>query len=391
MSGTTEVAGAQNMLARLFDAMPDIVAQFDRKLRHTYVNPAVEHATGIPRERFIGRTNRQLDMPEDLVATWDDALQNVFATGNAATLEFEYLRGDETLSMEACLVPAVDDDGRVVRVLAVTRDVTRRHLATRALEESERRVRRILESISEGFFAVDNLARFTYVNRRAEELLERDRAALIGAGLWSCFPKAIDSPFFTQFRRAAETRAPVSFDAHYPPLEKWFSVEIYPYEEGASVFFRDVTDYRRLQEEVTRVAEEERKRVAQEIHDTVGGTLTGIAMMAKSLEHAIGKGVVPDAEPVEEIVRRAAEGVETTRRLAHGLYPHLSEEEGLLEGIRRLAEQVETSGTACDVEVKGSVPALDASKTQHLYRICQEALQNAMRHAEAEKITIPEL
>ena len=64
---------------RFAEFLQDIVARFDPQLRHTYVNSAVELFTGRPTADFIGKTNRELGMPPDLVTQWDRALSKVFA------------------------------------------------------------------------------------------------------------------------------------------------------------------------------------------------------------------------------------------------------------------------------------------------------------------------
>ena len=121
----------------------------------------------------------------------------------------------------------------------------------------------LLESITDAFFAVDAGWRFTYLNARAESLLARARAALLGTVLWESFPEAVALPFWDAYHQAMATRATVAFEAPFPPLARWFAVRAYPAPDGGlAVYFQDVTEARRVREQLQ--ASEERFRAVQE-------------------------------------------------------------------------------------------------------------------------------
>lgn len=75
-------------LEGLLEHFPGVIARFDRLHRHLFVSASVTRATGLPAARFLGKTNQELGMPPDLVAQWDRALAEVFATGQAAQTQF---------------------------------------------------------------------------------------------------------------------------------------------------------------------------------------------------------------------------------------------------------------------------------------------------------------
>ena len=75
---------------RFADFLSDIVVTFDPQFRHTYVNSAVEHFTGKKAQDFLGKTNRELGMPPELVGPWDEALGQVFRTGKSRDMAFSY-------------------------------------------------------------------------------------------------------------------------------------------------------------------------------------------------------------------------------------------------------------------------------------------------------------
>jgi two-component system, sporulation sensor kinase A len=99
----------------------------------------------------------------------------------------------------------------------------------------------ILERITDGFYALDKLWNFTYVNQAATQLLFRSRDDLVGKNVWKEFPEAVDLPFYEQYHKAINDQVPVIFDSYYSPLKTWFDVRAYPSLNGLTVYFRDVT------------------------------------------------------------------------------------------------------------------------------------------------------
>lgn len=116
----------------IVEAAPDIVARFGRDLRHVYVNPVIESITGIARERFIGRTNRELGMAPELVALWEEHLAAVFASGVPADIEYSFESPNGERWLQSRIVPRRDATGEITEAIGFTRDVTsRRELEAR--------------------------------------------------------------------------------------------------------------------------------------------------------------------------------------------------------------------------------------------------------------------
>lgn len=118
-------------------------------------------------------------------------------------------------------------------------------------EDSEQR-KRILESITDAFYAVDEDWTFTYVNAQAEEFLERPREELLGQSLWECFPAAVGSRVQHKYETAIEDETTVEFVEYYPPLNRWFEIKAFPFEGGLSVYFDDVTERMQARESLRR-------------------------------------------------------------------------------------------------------------------------------------------
>ncbi|MEG4939607.1 PAS domain-containing protein [Microcoleus sp. F4-D5] len=99
-----------------------------------------------------------------------------------------------------------------------------------------------LESISDGFFALDRDWRFTYLNLQAARWLNRLPKELIGNIIWEEFPESVGSLFEKEYRHAASFQVTVSFESFYPPLNAWYAVRAYPIASGLAVYFQDVTE-----------------------------------------------------------------------------------------------------------------------------------------------------
>ena len=125
----------------LAENSPDIIARFDRQLRHIYVNPAAELATGIPAEAFPGKTHRELGMPEEVVALCEASLSAVFANKTEQCFEFHCLTKFGTKFYQVCMVPEFKRDRTIASVLSVGRDITAVKQAELELRKSALRER----------------------------------------------------------------------------------------------------------------------------------------------------------------------------------------------------------------------------------------------------------
>ncbi|WP_049925065.1 PAS domain-containing sensor histidine kinase [Halopiger goleimassiliensis] len=103
----------------------------------------------------------------------------------------------------------------------------------------------VVDRVTDAFFALDTDFRFTYLNERAEDLLERSRKELIGRVMWDEFPQTVETQFPDGFHRAMDEQVPVSFEIYHTQVETWFETRAYPSESGLSVFMRDITDRKR--------------------------------------------------------------------------------------------------------------------------------------------------
>jgi len=141
-----------------------------------------------------------------------------------------------------------DAEGRITGVASIGEDVTEQRRAAQEIRESRRQVLDILESITDGFFALDNDWRFTYVNHKAAQLIGRRREELLFRNMWEAVPETVGTKFDEEYHRAVEEKTPVAFDVFYSPLGKWFEVHAYPFKNGLSVYVSDITERKKTEE-----------------------------------------------------------------------------------------------------------------------------------------------
>ena len=108
-------------------------------------------------------------------------------------------------------------------------------------DAGDRRVRDILDSITDAFILLDHDWHFSYVNGPAEAMLQRKREDLIGRCAWQEFEHAVGTELQTGLQQALEEQRTVKFETFYHPFDKWFHVTAYPCCEGLSVYFNDIT------------------------------------------------------------------------------------------------------------------------------------------------------
>ncbi len=117
-------------------------------------------------------------------------------------------------------------------------------------EDSRNKVDHILESISDAFMSIDLNWKFTYLNSHAERLIGQSKESLIDKEIWLELPDWRDSRLELQMRKSLADKEPLSFDQYHLLLQRWFQLKIYPSDCGLSVYFQDITNYKRIQDKL---------------------------------------------------------------------------------------------------------------------------------------------
>jgi PAS domain S-box-containing protein len=142
------------------------------------------------------------------------------------------------------------EDGRIVRISGALQDISERKRAQREIQRLAMRLTTTLESITDAFYTLDTRWHFSYVNQEASQQLRVSVDEMLGKDIWEVFPGARESEIGSRYMQAMADHQAAHFEAYYPPMERWFEVHAYPSEEGLAVYFRDITERRRTEEEL---------------------------------------------------------------------------------------------------------------------------------------------
>jgi PAS domain S-box-containing protein len=239
----------------LFDIQQDLVYALDADGAFTRVNDRVGEVTRFAEEDLDGRPFVDI-LPESAREEARRAIETVQETRESLTVELPVaVAQGETVPYEFTISPLTDGD-ESVGLTGIGRDVTERKEKERRLERQrddlEAELTEVFDRVDDAFFALDEQWRFTHVNDRAAELLDRSPGTLVGKTVWDEFPAAARSGFRRRHEHAMETQESVTFEEYFPPLDTWFEVRAHPSESGLSVYFRDVTDRKRRERELER-------------------------------------------------------------------------------------------------------------------------------------------
>ncbi len=154
-------------------------------------------------------------------------------------------------------------------------------------------------------------------------------------------------------------------------------------------FVRDITERTELEREMLEVGERERQQVGRELHDDLGQMLHGVHFLAADLQARMKEKGLPEARDLERVTRFIDEALETTRSLSHGLQPVQPVPEGLANALREHAARIrKLYGVSCRFTCRKPIEVDDPNVATHLFRVAQEAINNAIKHAKCKRISI---
>jgi PAS domain S-box-containing protein len=145
--------------------------------------------------------------------------------------------------------------GHPERLAGLVIDITDQRLAELELQTAHRQTTEILESIQDAFYTLDQDGCFTYVNQKACGLWHKQPEDMLGKNIWDVFPTGRFTNSYTYMQQALLDRQPAQYESHSTLLDQWVDIHIYPSESGISVYFQDITERKRAQEEIAQLLE----------------------------------------------------------------------------------------------------------------------------------------
>ncbi len=265
----------------------------------------------------------------------------------------------------------------------------------------------IVEAAPNAIVMADAAGKIVLVNRQTEKAFGYSRSELLGQPVEQLLPTRFrrrHTAFREAYQHHPETR-PMGAGRDLHGRRKdgaEFPVEVglTPVETDAGpmtlAMIIDISERKhleeerlRLEEQVLEVSENEQRRIGQDLHDDLCQQLAGIGCLARVAEQQIAQ-IAPSSAPLlAEIREMVTQANIRAREIAHGLVPAVLESEGLNAALQRLTSQVETLyHIPCDYRGSDSIELPCGRTAAHLYRIAQEAVANAVKHAHPSRIEI---
>jgi len=238
----------ENNYRLLFDDSPALMYIFDAvTFKFLAVNEATLIQYGYTRDEFLAMDATQLRPIEEV-----EAFKAVNLNVPASYFDFgrwKHKRKDGSIFFVHIYAHKTSFEGdKAVSILAV--DIDKKVKAEIALLEKNTEIEDIFESITDGFYAMNEKFEVTYINKEAEKILKCSRTDILGKELWEFLPSSRETNFYTQYQYALKEKVSVHFEEFYAPLGVWGSMHVYPTKEGLAVYFVDVTAQKKIQEKI---------------------------------------------------------------------------------------------------------------------------------------------
>ena len=397
MSSSVVEISEVKLISRLIDALPIPVIGIDDELRVKIWNGAAEREFGWNAAEVLGRMNPAI--PAELRAESEELARRTIAGLQLRNMRsYRYRRDGTRVDILLSTAVARREPGIPVTSIGIyfvlSEVETACRDAERELIEREAQLRLMLDQLPAIVYTTDKDLHFTTV-----------RGSLGGA---NCFRHEVgrnvedvmneDHDMVIDALRAVVAGAPV---AHYTYEcgEHVFDARVEPLRDddgslrGTVVAAFDVTERHRAREAVRRMAkklssmqENERRRIARELHDEMGQHLTALFFELNMLREELGEAASPRLDSVAALVR---ETTATMRRVVTDLRPAVLDDFGFCAAVRHeLAVLHRRFGITYDLELPHCEPPLDGDRTIALFRILQESLTNVARHSEATHVRV---
>ncbi len=413
-----ELRQSEERLRAIMDNSPTLIFLKDMEGRYLQVNRKFEEVFPLASRDLIGKTDEDICPPAQAAAFRAND-RKVLEAGVPMEFEEVALHDDGPHTSLVIKFPLVNPQGKCEALCGIATDITDRK---RAEEEREKLLNDkllLLESTGEGIYGLDLQGRCTFVNKAAAKMLGYHPKELLGNDMHALIHHhrldGLSYPYeecriYAAFLRGqgfhVDDEGMWRKDGTAFPVE-YSSFPIMGREciTGAVVAFTDITERKRtekqLQDTVDRVRtlshrlnlvrEEERTRIARELHDELGVRLTCLKLDLARLQSVNGKSSLTPDKRVEKIRSMTAEvdaTIASVQRLVAELRPGILDDLGLVAAIEWQCQDFERrSSIRCLCEATQEIE-LNPSCATAAFRICQEAITNVMRHAKATFVRV---
>jgi PAS domain S-box-containing protein len=234
--------------SRLFDGLPIPMYIYDKlTFRFLAINNAAIEQYGYTREEFLNLMITDIRPQEEvpgLLKFHEVIPENHLDAGSWLHRNKE----GQTFYVRVYMNNTVFE-GRPARQVLIV-NIDEKIKAEMTMREKSAELENILDSITDGFYALNSRWEVTFINKAAEQALSCTKEEVTGKNLWDFFPRSREGQFYAEYKRAMTERISVHFEELYAPLGVWGSMNVYPTKDGIAVYFVDITEQKRIQEKI---------------------------------------------------------------------------------------------------------------------------------------------
>lgn len=270
-----------------------------------------------------------------------------------------------------------------------------------ALRESRRdQFMAIFEHAVDAIIIINRMGHIKRFNRAAQRIFGYSNEDVLNKNVSTLMPDSYARNHDSYIRNYLTTgkRKIIGIGREVQGLRK--NGEVFPMELAVSEFesegqhffagiVRDISERRRLENEILRTSERERRRVGQDLHDGLGQMLTGIGLISGNLTRRLMEENHDLADEMSEITELMREADRLSRNIARGLVPVEMAGEGMNAALSQLCENAQRLfSIECTYSSSGETELSDAGAATNLYRIAQECVSNAVKHGRASQVDV---
>jgi len=380
----------------LADHMEDFVSLNDTKGNRLYLSPSFFRKTGWTYELLDKVDWRTRLHPDDMALVLRTHAANL--KGRTTTIEHRIrCRDGSWIWSETHCKPIRDEKGRVWRLLVTSHDITERKQAEEQFHREQKLSRALANHPSMLIMVMDAEGRIEHISPVAAQGFGLRLEEVLGRTPWEL--GLLDEREIRQSRkrfqrlRRGHSNPPVELrlntkkgEQRHVELRTATTRNADGTTDRIIAIATDLTERLRMQQEVLRISEQEHARIGSDLHDGVGQTMTGVASLLDVLEQELDGEKRRSATRIRQLLQEAIQDV---RRLSHGLSPAAVRHRELGGALSLLADTIRKNfRTDCVCRIAGHVRVTDPEKQMHLFRIAQEAVNNALRHGRPSQIRL---